>query len=132
MISPSRSATVRSAGADGTRDSTPSRRTRTCGYSSRSSVRSVGGRCTALAQTSPRLEGCAGSPRTRATRPSRTSTSRPQPTPQYGHSVADSGMDGLRLEEAEHLVAQPEVIRPRQDLFAHPRARELHAQDLAD
>src|SRR2546425_7164826 len=140
MISRTRSTVNRSASSHGTRSSLPSRRRRTWGWRSRSSVRKTGGRCTALAQTSPRFAGWAGSPFTFVTRPSRTWTRSPQPTPQYGHivgrqappSAGSGGCVGLLLEESHDGVAQPEVVGAREQLVAAARPRERHVEDSPD
>ncbi len=60
---------------------------RTYARRARPSLSTVAGRHAAFMQTSPRLEGCRRSPFTLTTRPPRTPTLRPQPTPQYGQPV---------------------------------------------
>src|SRR5262245_46053894 len=137
-----RSALNRSASSHGTRSSAASRRARICGWTSRSDVRRTGGRCTALAQTSPRLAGWAGSPFTLATRPAWTCTRSPHPTPQYGHIVdrqpgssaapASGGIMSLLLEEGHDRVPEPEIVRSPEQLVAPARPGEGHVEDPSD
>src|SRR5438128_10614666 len=92
---------------------------------------------------SPTLAGWSRSPLTFVTRPSRTCTRSPQPTPQYGHIVArqtsgstpppaSRGRMRLLLEDCDDRVPPPEVVRPRDELVAAAKPGERHVEDAPD
>src|SRR5688572_22406082 len=81
---------------------------------------------------SPRLAGWAGSPLILTTAPPSVPTRSPQPTPQYGQTVRDHSGMGTLLEEAEHGVAQPEIVGVGEDVLALPGTQERHLENLPD